>query len=344
VSVGKRQARRPILLITALTLAVLTVVIVTGASSAQTKQRTYDACQPGQDTITASRLPDTVSLQRCPVGERVIRDNGVGTVLPDPGQSVFVDATTTEGFQEFEVTRYRDGTVDLNHVGDESEDAQTSSENVTAASGPGECSDRAFNLRNYKVFVVLRGYFNTNSTPNELSRKAAVRAVRRGTADVYDTRNNCHMGDRVPDRGRHRAGMSYEGSIRARAQVGTGGNCIGQDRKSVVSFGTLRGSALAVTCTERHLIKGKWHTKWSDIMLNKTHFQWTTRPRSRSCNGRKYDVESTVAHERGHTFGLDHVSESTHGNLTMSDRSNGPCQLSERSLGRGDVRGLARTY
>jgi hypothetical protein len=340
VSVGKRQARRPILLITALTLVILTVVIVTGAPSAQTRQRAYDACQPGQDTITASRLPETVSLQRCPVGERVIRDNGVGTVIPDPGQSVFVDATTTEGFQELEVTRYRDGTVNLNHVGDESEDAQTSPDMVTAASGPGECSDRAFNKRDYKVFVVLRGYFNTKTTPNELSRRAAVSAVRRGTADVYDTRNNCGLRDKIPDR----IGMSYEGSINARAQVGTGGVCIGQDRKSVVSFGTLRGSALAVTCTERHLIKGKWHTKWSDIMINKAHFKWTTRPRSRSCNGNKYDVESTVAHERGHTFGLDHVSESTHGNLTMSDRSNGPCQLSERSLGRGDVLGLARKY
>ena len=340
MSVGKRQARGSILLVTALTLAVLTVVIVTGASSAQTKQQTYDACQPGEDTITASKLPEAVSLQRCPVRERVIRDNGVGTVLPDPGQSVFVDATTTEGFQELEVTRYKDGTVDLNHVGDESEDAQTSPDLVTAASGPSECSDRAFNLRDYKAFVVLRGYFNTNSTPNGLSRRAAVRAVRRGTADVFDSRNNCHMRDRVPDR----IGMSYEGSINARAQVGTGGNCIGQDRKSVVSFGTLRSSALAVTCTERHLIDGKWHTKWSDIMINKAHFKWTTRPRSRSCNGRKYDVESTVAHERGHTFGLDHVSESTHGNLTMSDRSNGPCQLSERSLGRGDVLGLASKY
>jgi hypothetical protein len=340
VSVGKWQVRGPILLITALTLAVLTVVVVTGASSAQTKQRTYDACQPGEDTITASRLPETVSLQRCPVADRVIRDNGVGTVLPDPGQSVFVDATTTEGFQELEVTRYKDETVDLNHVGDESEDAQTSPENVTAASGPSECSDRAFNLRNYKVFVVLRGYFNPKTTPNELSRRAAVRAIRRGTADVYDTRNNCHMGDRVPDR----IGMSYEGSINARAQVSTGGNCKPSDKNSVVSFGTLRSNSLAVTCTRRDLIKGEWHTKWSDILLNKAHFKWTTRPRSRSCNGRKYDVESTVAHERGHTFGLDHVSESAHGNLTMSDRSNGPCQLSERSLGRGDVLGLARKY
>jgi hypothetical protein len=78
-------------------------------------------------------------------------------------------------------------------------------------------------------------------------------------------------------------------------------------------------------------------------MIDKAHHNWTTRPKARSCKG-KYDVESTVAHERGHTFGLGHVPESGHGNLTMSDRSNGPCQLSERSLGRGDVRGLGEKY
>jgi hypothetical protein len=62
-----------------------------------------------------------------------------------------------------------------------------------------------------------------------------------------------------------------------------------------------------------------------------------------SCNHR-YDLESTVTHERGHTFGLGHVSESNHGNLTMSSASNGACQFSERTLGRGDVLGLANKY
>jgi hypothetical protein len=48
--------------------------------------------------------------------------------------------------------------------------------------------------------------------------------------------------------------------------------------------------------------------------------------------------------ERGHTFGLGDVSESSHGNLTMSYESNGPYQISERALGRGDAVGLNRKY
>jgi hypothetical protein len=50
-----------------------------------------------------------------------------------------------------------------------------------------------------------------------------------------------------------------------------------------------------------------------------------------SCEGR-YDVEGVMTHERGHTFGLDHVSEDEHGRLTMSTAMNGPCQDSERTL------------
>jgi hypothetical protein len=101
-------------------------------------------------------------------------------------------------------------------------------------------------------------------------------------------------------------------------------------------------SALAVTCTYYSGNPGYERVHWSDIKINKTSYDWTTRPGSR-CKG-KYDLESTVTHERGHTFGLGHVSESSHARLTMSDRSNGPCQSSERSLGLGDWKGLCGKY
>jgi hypothetical protein len=125
--------------------------------------------------------------------------------------------------------------------------------------------------------------------------------------------------------------------------VGTGGSCTGNDRKTVVSFGRLPKTALAVTCTVVALENGYDRVHWSDIKINKTNFNWTTRPEARSCRG-KYDLASTVTHERGHTFGLDDISESSHAKLTMSETSNGPCQSSERSLGRGDVLGLASKY
>jgi hypothetical protein len=55
-------------------------------------------------------------------------------------------------------------------------------------------------------------------------------------------------------------------------------------------------------------------------------------------------VQGVTTHERGHTSGLGHLSEQSYPNQTMSERINGFCQGSERSLGRGDSVGLNRKY
>jgi hypothetical protein len=62
-------------------------------------------------------------------------------------------------------------------------------------------------------------------------------------------------------------------------------------------------------------------------------------PGARSCRGR-YDLEGTVTHERGHTCGPDHISESSRGNLTMSERSKRAVPGLGAGLGSGDVLGL----
>jgi hypothetical protein len=80
----------------------------------------------------------------------------------------------------------------------------------------------------------------------------------------------------------------------------------------------------------------------SDIRLNKEDPAWTARVTD-SCLGR-YDIESTVTHREGPHVRAGEADESAHGNLAMSAESNGTCQTSERSLGRGDARGLNSKY
>jgi len=327
------------LLVAALALATLAAGTISRAPTSQPNPEIYEDCRPDKGAIPAPDLPGTVNVENCPVGERVITDNGVGTVLPAPGESIYVDALTAAGPQELEVTRYLDGTLKLEHVGDESDGTQDEPEISAAASSPGECSDRTYNDADRRVESTLPWYFNRRTTPQELTQKAAIRALKSGGANITQTRSNCrHLGDRVPER------LSYQGKTPSHAQIDASRHCVGNDGKTVVSFGSLPSGTLAVTCIISAVKQGEYNlVRTSDTKFNKTHFNWTTRPTSRSCRGR-YDLEGVMTHERGHTFGLDHVLESSHGKLTMSGGINGPCQSSERSLGRGDVLGLDHKY
>jgi hypothetical protein len=79
----------------------------------------------------------------------------------------------------------------------------------------------------------------------------------------------------------------------------------------------------------------------SDIRFNTTNFDFFyTRPAN--CSG-VHDLRGVAVHESGHSFGMGHVSEEAHGNLTMS-KGLPACNISARTLGLGDVRSLENTY
>ncbi|QIN79020.1 matrixin family metalloprotease [Rubrobacter marinus] len=326
---------RFVALAVALTLGLASTLAYSGSSSAQSDRSILRACAPSEGKIEARGLPPVVDAGDCPVGDRVISDNGASSTLPPRGESVHVETLGVSGAQELVIEHRPDGAIELAKVGDDS--AANEPARATRATGPSECSDRAFTPLSYRVEPGLSYYFNRATTPSEITRTAAEAAVRRATTNVANTRNACRLGDRVS------VGMAYAGATTAVAGVSASGTCAANDGKSIVSFGTLSSGALAVTCTN-YLVGGGGPDRVtaSDIRIN-TGPRWTTAPTARSCKN-SYDLESVLTHERGHTFGLSHVSEGSHGNLTMSTRSNGPCQASERTLGRGDVLGLDAKY
>jgi len=325
----------------ALALAILAMTAFARTPAAQTADRVLEACEPGKPEIDARALPAVVEPGECPTGGRSISDGAVSSVVPPPGRTVYAEVLTTSGAQELSVRRLPDGAIELDHVGEASPGDEPE---ASAGSGSSRAVDRegcyssAYANLDYKVVDQITYNFNASTTPRSLSRREAGNGIQKAARNVFDTRNGCRMGDRVP------VSAKYAGQTGAAAQVGDD-LCGLNDGRSVVAFGDLRSGLLAATCT---LSEDRPNYEYdevlsADIKINRADFRWTTNPGSRSCS-RAHDVESVMTHEWGHVFGLGHAPESGGRNLTMSPTLNGPCQAAERSLGRGDVLGLDGKY
>lgn len=150
-------------------------------------------------------------------------------------------------------------------------------------------------------------------------------------------RNNCRLADGVPAR------LRYLGDTDSTANIDKDGCTTNSDRTNVVSCGDLSAGVLAVACTRFTYNPSDYdEVAEVDIKVNKADFNCTVNPGSRSCKNR-YDLQSVMTHERGHNFGLGHVSQSRHASLPMSPKI-GSCQAADRTLGKGDVLGLNRKY
>jgi hypothetical protein len=213
-----------------------------------------------------------------------------------------------------------------------------------AANSPGECVDDEYTHdriggQKYRWTGTLGWYFNAGTTPGEISAANALDDLQHGTENVKWANNNCGRADSIG------ATSSYLGTTSASAGVNVD-SCAGSDGKSVVGFGGYGGDdpPLAAACTYAYLTSGTYaNAVESDIKFDKDHFNWFTGSVPSGCDNR-HSVEAVATHERGHSFGLDHVSETGHGKLTMSTNENGDCQKSEATLGLGDMLGLEALY
>lgn len=324
----------------ALAFALLAVAAFARTPAAQTGARVLEACEANEQEIEAAALPRVVGPGECPVGERQIVDGPVASVVPPAGRGVYAEVLTTSGAQELGVRRLPGGAVELTHVGNESGAAAgpegAAAGDLSRATSREGCFDPANTNLDRKVAGTLDYNFNVSTTPPNLSRLATRNAIRAGGLNVFNTRNDCRLGDRVP------VALRYAGGTWAPAQVGDG-ICGANDGRSVVAFGNLGDGVLAATCTISQGRPGYDEVLAADVKINRADFRWTTAPDSGSCRG-AYDVGGIMTHEWGHVFGLGHVAERDHRALTMSPVINGPCQASERSLGRGDVLGLDGKY
>jgi len=166
--------------------------------------------------------------------------------------------------------------------------------------------------------------FNSSSTPSYLGQAKVRDVLKRSFSNITSARNDCGMPDNVS------ATHTYLGTTGAPARCGR------RDFQNVVGFHRLEFGVLAVTCywiSNNRIVE-------ADVQINSRE-RWAL---SMSDCVDELILEATMTHEAGHVFGLDHVGEGKHGQLTMSPFLNGLCDVSEVTLGRGDVLGLQALY
>jgi hypothetical protein len=199
------------------------------------------------------------------------------------------------------------------------------------------CEQTAYVLREAVQQDSFTWVLNVDSVPGYLDPDGVTTAVEEATLSIARADSPCLSGGagaQVPP-------AIYGGSTRRHATVTPETECFSaedSDGISVVSFGVLPEEVVAIACTysERGDI---WQ---SDILLNDGWGVFTLDPGD-SCVD-SFDLQSVLTHERGHSFGLGHVPENAEAaDLTMSPYM-GRCDLSARTLGRGDVLGLMALY
>jgi hypothetical protein len=191
----------------------------------------------------------------------------------------------------------------------------------------GACADPAFALNDMYWPDGFEWYFDQESVPDEYDRDEVLDIIKRAFDNITSARNDCGLADKVT------ATWHYRGH--------TSENACGRSTfQNVVGFDKLprRSSILAEVCP--FSAPGEIPS-YAHILIN-SNVAWSLTPDS--CTGRQQDLETTLTHEVGHIFGLDHVGERQHGDLTMSPRSNGACDTEELTLGLGDVLGLEELY
>jgi hypothetical protein len=265
-------------------------------------------------------------------------DGYAAAIVPQPGNAVWMELLDVDGNdQELGVETLSDGTVVVFNWGDDSPSGGTST------GGPSACNDSKYNYIGggssppYTWQNRYDWYFKADSVPSDVDTDNARQAVRNATSHITSADSNCPgLSDNVS------ATAQFQADTVRGTNISTGDppRCEFPDNYSVTMWGDLGSlGILAVTCT---YADDNGLAYESDTKMNALQFKWYAVLGS-GCNNR-YSTESMMTHERGHTFGLGHVSEQTHGYLTMSTKLNGPCQDAERSLGLGDVLGLESMY
>lgn len=271
-------------------------------------------------------------LSQLAPGDRVM-DQGVGAVVPAPGYSVSVEAENDDGAAiRLDISTGEDGVITVARRSDAAieRSARATSENV--------CSDSTYHLFGFKWNTPYIWRFNAATVPGTLNADAVEAHLRQAAGNITRGRNTCNLPDII------NAQQQYEGRTNRRANINGDNNGMlcndKRDNSNTIDFGGLPGRTLAVTCI--WAVKATGQAVAADMRLDPEYTWFTTDTTPPNCQN-QFGIEPVATHEFGHVFGLDHVSEADHPELTMS-RFTSPCSTAQSTLGRGDWLGLSTLY
>lgn len=293
-------------------------------------------------TVCTVAAGTTVLPKRCTdAGDVVVSgasDTDISVPVPAAGEWIMSEALADNGTAtSVRATTAKDGTVTVVVAPPSSGDAGD------RTNAPSECADTMYTFLDFdgeldhaKWYGTLNWRFKINTSPNGLDQDDVIKFLKQSATNIATGRNNCGIADQIT------AAAAYAGTTNAALNVGAGGCTQADDQLEVVGFTDLgSNNLLGRTCVRGAVHDGYDQITTADIGLDNTGRSWYLP--GTSCTG-DWNVEGVATHEFGHAFGLGDLSESAHGNLTMSGANNGTCQGSEMTLGRGDVLGLQVLY
>jgi hypothetical protein len=255
----------------------------------------------------------------------LVRHGPVAVTVPPPGGMVGAQATTINGDVILRVWTEQDGSV-----------YELSSGPMLAGgeggNAPAECSETFQpSYVGLKWTTTMHWYFNRQSTPAENDVNNVEDDLVGATSHIINENNQCGRVDTVS------ATASYGGGQQQSVNIANNSACLNPDGTSLVGFGTLPTGTVAYACWW-----GSGGTmSESDIRFNKDTYNWITDSGSGCVTA--YNVDNIATHERGHSFGLDDVNDSSHSKLTMYGYSSA-CQTNKETLALGDMLKLESLY
>lgn len=194
----------------------------------------------------------------------------------------------------------------------------------TKAAASTKCTSTANAQNRYRWSTAVRWYYNATGSKGSYAQSALQKAANAWTGKI----SSC--GKTVTST----AGNTYVRTATQAPNVTAAGGCSPSSGYSVTGWGALPAGTLGVTCV--------WYDQ--DGVVKEADQRYSTRyawSSTATCSGNRYDVQAVATHEWGHLYGLGHVATGTG---QVMEAAEGPCALGSRTLGLGDMTGIAAKY